>query len=280
MKKIYYMNGKYQEENEDIQNYNIRKNHKIKKRVIIIILCIILISVFLKLNVYNSQHAWTEDLIEAINDGNTAEVSKLLEDSSMDINKKGGGAPFPINLMSGELMDDTPFSYAVIMSNFEIIEMLAKHGADTNMGADNTLAFILRGVHGEDEWSGIYHLVKILLANGAEPDGVEGELDNNPLMAVASMQVADGKKVSKEKMRTTVELYQLIYKHCEEKTPYDHITKTTPLHAAAENGNIELVRHLIEETHADIYAEDTDGKTAYEYALEADYSEVAEFLKP
>jgi ankyrin repeat protein len=51
----------------------------------------------------------------------------------------------------------------------------------------------------------------------------------------------------------------------------------TPLHGAAENGHLEIVRLLVEHG-ADVSIRDASGRTAREAALQAGHAAVAEFL--
>jgi len=53
--------------------------------------------------------------------------------------------------------------------------------------------------------------------------------------------------------------------------------RTLPMNAASV-GNMELVQYLLSE-QADPLLQDTTGKTAYDYAVERGYTDVAELLK-
>ena len=51
-----------------------------------------------------------------------------------------------------------------------------------------------------------------------------------------------------------------------------------PLHKAAENGHLSLVKFLVLKNHADLDNESDNGETPLDYAIENDHVDVAKFL--
>jgi ankyrin repeat protein len=52
----------------------------------------------------------------------------------------------------------------------------------------------------------------------------------------------------------------------------------TPLHYAIKDGNIKIIKHLIEECHADVEAEDNKNLTPLDLALKKGNVEVVKYL--
>ena len=59
----------------------------------------------------------------------------------------------------------------------------------------------------------------------------------------------------------------------------ESIEGKTPLHAAAENNHIKLVRILLANEVTEVNAKTYDGKTAFDLAFEKNFDEVAKILR-
>ena len=53
----------------------------------------------------------------------------------------------------------------------------------------------------------------------------------------------------------------------------------TPLHIAAEGGQLETARYLVEEANADIFAENSEGNTALRIAEFFEHDDVVAYLE-
>ena len=152
-----------------------------------------------------------------------------------------------------------------VEQRYEIAKLLIEYGADVNLYGSQSSAFKREASRlrwdGNDEREILKNL-ELLLDNGVNPnDGI-----------TALYYAASGNRI--EVLKKLIENYFM---------EIDFIDTTekgwTPLMSGAYNGSTEATKFLLEHG-ADKTIKDTDGKTAYDYAIENEYLELAELLRP
>ncbi len=183
-----------------------------------------------------------------------------------------------------EFCPDDPLSVACHNGNIEMVKLLLDNGATPqqtrNPGSWSPLATTLFYFQKKDT-----EIVRLLIDAGADLNVEEN--GKTPLEMAIEMyprkydpQRSAGKALENEYDEETAngitEIVQLLI----EKQSFDvHNDGKTFLSIAAKKGNLSLVKYLIS-IGADKTFTDSDGKTAYDYAVENGYIELSELLKP
>jgi len=193
-------------------------------------------------------------LVYACEEDNYEVVEALLKKGA-DPNKYLEGSWSPIEAAFVNKNDD----------RFKISKLLIEHGADVNLYGSWSSALFEEASHfifGVEDEVLSNKIVNLLLENGAKPF----DEDNN---SVLHFSVAGNSRLISENLIKT----QLI--------SINHINTQgqTPLMWGAEKNAIDTVKLLIEKG-ADKSIIDANGKTAYDYAVEGNYVEIAKMLKP
>ena len=205
-----------------------------------------------------------EKLIDAIEKENVEQV-KLLLDSGVNPNQTN--IP-PSNVWSFfEMSADRPLSVACKTGNLEIVEALISHGATAEKREHtgwSPLKMTLFHTHEDD-----FEIVKLLLANGADPQAVEPDdfivfdaADMYPMLLGSEGYTTGYDAEVAEDITLIVELLLA-------GNDIDIRTKSgdTLLMYAAARGNLYLAEYLI--AHGcDVFLVNNQGKTAYDLMYE------------
>ena len=110
---------------------------------------------------------------------------------------------------------------------------------------------------------GIVHVVKALLAQGAEVDATGGRLGATAFHAAA--------------LRGHVKVMDILFQKGADPNKIDFI-KQTPLNSAALVGNVEVIKYLLDHD-ADAEIRDERGRTAYDWACRFGHEEAQKVLR-
>lgn len=187
-------------------------------------------------------------LLEAIDDGNLPLVKYFLR-QGIQLNREDQFGRFPLSVAAGEKQPT-------------IVKLLIENGADVNYLSKKGFTAIIEAA---DE--GAYECTKILLKNGADPE-LRGRRFRRDAL---SMAASEGHK----------DVMQLLMQEIE-NTPRSGFSttikkETTPLHEAAEEGQLEIVEMLIS-SGVKVNAKDKDGRTPLSYAAEEGNARIVEIL--
>ncbi len=174
-----------------------------------------------------------------------------------------------------EYAPDCPLSIACEEGNFEIVKLLLAYGAEpafTEQEGVGWSALSSAILHSENEHS--LEIVMLLIENGAD---IESDKDGWTPFELACMEYISSDKPVDERnahAQRVVEIAKLV------RGNYDLNPSgtSTPLMYAARNNNYPLVEYLLS-IGADPNIQLSDGRTAYDVALNADYQDIAALLK-
>ncbi len=197
----------------------------------------------------------------------------------------------------------TPLHYAVKAGHYDIVWLLLDYGANPNtrVGDGTGVTPLHLAVRNQN-----YDIAKLLLNAGAKPDARD-ELGKSPLHEAASsgnflithLLIERGANVNavdvdgrtplheavielspkepKEKRLERRGVVALLLKYGADPNIKDKYYFRTPLHYAALNGDVDVVKELLERG-ADPTIRDSKGKTPLDLAREARHHEVVQVL--
>lgn len=197
-------------------------------------------------------HAQLERLLEELGrsplhfaaaDGNLNAATELLEQGA------------EVNAVSGSLR--TPLHYAAAKGDLKMVTLLVQKHADINKG-DSTPLHLAAAC-------GKLEMVRLLVTLGANLDSVD---QSRPLLkaAVDAKGLTGTASLSAEKIADTKKLLA-----------GGRPEGVTPLHVAAENGQSEIAKLLLE-SGASLDIKDGNGRTPLHFAAEHGKSETAQLL--
>ena len=273
------------------------------KKLIIIIAILIFVILF-SVMYFNSNYYYAKKLISAIREENINVVQQIVEEKPNCINTYPSiTSKWWHSAMNWRVY--YPLNEACITGNIDLIELLIKNGADVNCNDGfSPLSIIYRSK--TDNW---YNISLILIENGAslnytteytgEKTAVLEDLVHSPPGASLSYYEPDNEEVIKafnyalEKcdhnnvnwMRVLqhsvsndrIEIVKLLLeqKHC---TVNDTSVGMTALMFAARDSTPEMVQLLLD-YGADKNIKSTDGKTAYDYAVQFNNKDIVALLE-
>ncbi len=266
--------------------------------MIIITLCCVAIA-YLNSNYYHSKK-----LVSAIKEENIIEIQQIVVKNPGCINTYPTFAP----VWCQDLMDifiEYPLGEACLIGNVEIIEILVENGADVNLGSRVT-PLALTYYKKPHNW---YNISLFLLESGASPDYKSPHPEGNVLTDIVMSR--PGIFTSKYGRESDSEVNKAFY-YTLENCDHSKIKWMRVLQHSTTNDRVEIVKFLLDEGYCDVndtsvgmtalmfaardstqemvqllldYGADksivdSDGKTAYDYAMERGFTENAEILKP
>ena len=248
-----------------------------KKHLILLVLFLLLSTLLFSSCSYQKSSM----LIDAIENEDEDLVEKLLSEG-VDPNIPNAPVLQKINCFL-ENEPELPLAVACKVGNYEIVELLVSHGATASY-IENTgwspLASTLFYYHPDD-----VKIIKLLLEHGADASLKEsGELPvfraSRMIPKVFDSSKSNGSVFSSDYDEASaagiVEIVKCLMKEDDLNKFSD--SGTTLLMHAASSGNVELVKYLIS-IQADPTLQDSNGKSAYDYAIENGHSEIAELLR-
>lgn len=248
-----------------------------KKTRIFVVLGLLLICLVLAVIFYPmiKQYGDTTDLLDAISSEDRDEVERLLQEG-VDPNKTD--IP-PSNYWSfWEISARRPLAIACGTGNLEIVQLLIEYGATAEY-IDHTGWSPLRKTvfyyDPDDE-----QIIRLLLANGADPD-VE-EVEEHTVFTAAEMYpMLRGSEdfltgYDEEIGGDITEIVQMLMvnQDIDLQSPLGN----TVLMCAAIRGNVALAEYCIAQG-CDVYLKNSQGKTAYDLAVEYGKRDVASLLE-
>ena len=185
-----------------------------------------------------------------------------------------------------EQAPDTPLAVACGTGNLQMVKMLLSYGASPAFTQHENLNWsalceTLFYFQKDDE-----EIVKLLLENGINPYCKE-YYNEKPVFMAAKMtpKVYDATKVNgtvflteydEETAKGITEIVILLLGN--DSVNITTLSGQTLLMFAAQKGNLYLVNYLLAQG-CDIAAADLRGRTAYDYAVENGYGDIAELLQ-
>ena len=278
------------------------KNIIKSKRIIIpIILCIALIWIPIAI----IEHRMSSEIIEAIREGKDVEYVEELIEKSWNLNA--------LNTFSFMKYIDVPVYPPIIKaceeSNYEVVEILIENGASVNYvrGAiASPITIVISHLRNVD-----YPLLKLLLENGADPnepvngyypiikvcslyaenyEGQDRQVEEEKLLDAIKLLIEYGAEVKvveyganaihKLAFYNNITCMEFIVENYEFDLNFQNVRGETALMLAGANiqGGSECIEFLLKQgARKDIVSD--DGKTAYDYAIEAGNYNCAELLK-
>lgn len=149
------------------------------------------------------------------------------------------------------------FYSAVILGKTERVKELLKEKPELVEGGTGWAPLYIAAEEGHEE------IARVLLDAGAD---VHGRKDITPLDWAVSAK------------RPNIKLVKLLIDRGAEVNRHDSLFKYTPLHRAAQHGDVELVKLLLE-AKADPRAKETFGKTPLDLARESKHQDIVKLLE-
>lgn len=284
-----------------VKGYNIMRKYP---KLVVIMLVLILVICCAVVAYLNSNYRYSKLLVKAIAAENKADMLEIIEKKPGCVNTYPTLAP----IWWQDLMDQSiqyPLGEACYMGNIEIVEILVKNGADVNLGAKLTPLSLIY-FYKPQNW---YDISFYLLENGASLNYEGHNSATNVLTYIVMsrpgiMSAENGKENSAEVLLA----FHYALENCDQSkinfmrvlqhsTTFDRIeivtflldggycdvndtsVGMTALMFAARDSTLEMVQLLLD-YGADKNIKDSDGKTAYDYAVDRGFMELAEILKP
>jgi len=206
----------------------------------------------------------SQDLYQAVSDGDLLLVKQLLEKSPEMLNEKNADALTPLNLACergqagivdfflkkgadpylGDNENSMPIHLAAISGSLESIDLLLKHGVDINIQDDNGMSALLFALS-RRSWAAPH-----LIEKGADIN-LRSNNGWSPIHLSIAARMDD---VAKDLLERGVKLDVALE------------TGATPLHTAVSFGNTEMVKLLLQ-GGADMEAETEQGEQAFMWAV-------------
>lgn len=276
----------------------------IRKIFIIIIVVLILAGVTLTMFI-NSNYYYSKKLISAIREENIIAVQQIIEEKPTCVNTYPSiTSKWWHSAMNWRVC--YPLNEACVIGNIDLIELLIESGADVNCN-DGLTPLSITYSSKVDNW---YVISQILIENGASLDYTteySGEkssvlqdiVQNRPGASLSSYEPDNEEEVIKSFnyalencdhnnvnwMRVLqhsvsndrIEIVKLLLdqKYCDVN---DMTVGVTALMFAARDSTIEMLQLLLD-YGADKNIKSSNGNTAYDYAVERGFMELAELLK-
>ena len=246
--------------------------------------------------VLDSPYRGARKLLAAIDKEDLERVTELLE-NGVDPNV----TRFPYSGFWGHVnfffqrYNRLPLSEACEVGNYELVKLLIDYGANVNpavekMKVSTPLKAATIGYHPDD-----LKIIELLIKNGADISKMQGN-STAVQTAVAYMKVycpqftakelkqKDNQKIVQQFASQSPEaraenITKIVQRLIGDQSPNLALLGRTMLMSAASNGNQPLCNYLLS-IGADKTLTDSNGKTAYDYAVENGYTELAELLKP
>ncbi|GAB5537493.1 MAG: hypothetical protein Rubg2KO_37420 [Rubricoccaceae bacterium] len=220
--------------------------------------------------------------------GGHAEAVRVLLDRGADSNQVIGDCIVPLRyatLATAQLLlnagadpnpppdcpNEAPLSGPVIFDDLELTRLYLEAGADPNLQVpvlDNQGPLHFAATNGSGE------MVQLLLDSGASPDLTDG-LGFTPLLYVVSGREIDDTSVSIRIARMLLDAGANV-NHASRS---DNSYAWTPLMQAARNGEVEIVRFLLNVDGINLAARNTEGLTALGAAQESGFDEAVAILE-
>lgn len=279
--------------------WNTSKRKNIVVMIIVIItLCCVAIA-YLNSNYYHSKK-----LVSAIKEENIIEIQQIVVKNPGCINTYPTLAP----IWWQSLMDQSieyPLGEACLIGNVEIIGILVENGADVNLGSRLT-PLALTYFQKPQNW---YDISLYLLENGATLDYKSHNSAANVLTDIVGIRPGImSVKYGRESNDDVNKAFYYALENCDHRK----INWMRVLQHSTTNDRVEIVKFLLDERYCDVndtsvgmtalmfaardstqemvqllldYGADksivdSEGKTAYDYAMERGFTENAEILKP
>lgn len=274
-----------------------------KKFFIVILIVLIILGGFLTVFL-NSDYYYSKRLVAAIRDENIALVEQIIEERPTAINTYPSiTSKWWHSAMNWRVC--YPLNEACGAGNIDLIELLIENGADVNCN-DGLTPLSITYSSKADNW---YNISLILIEKGASLDYTTEYSGGKSSVLRDIVKVRSGAALPGYKPESKEEVIKA-FNYAIENINHNNVNWMRVLQHSVCNDRIEIVKLLLDEGYCNVndtsvgmsalmfaardsapemvqllldYGADksiksTDGKTAYDYALELDRYEIAEML--
>ena len=225
-------------------------------------------------------------LLGSIRSKNNRLVKALLWIPFPSLNVVSGPLPFGF-VLSNDGWATTPLEMACTYGNYDAAKLLIERGAEA--GSVREYDFSLLYLAMESTEKDDYKLIKMLVDNGADPNGKPENDDFSSLENCSRMDCGDyyynnylevpgpwkeelyrrqHSKYDIEKAQMIKDIYAFLNSKIKEKNNYyEQESGTTPLHWAVNAQNLSLIDYLLKHTNYEINEQDSDGQTCLHFLI-------------
>lgn len=254
----------------------------------------------------NSNYYYSKKLISAIREENIIAVQQIIEKKPTCINTYPSiTSKWWHSAMNWRVC--YPLNEACGTGNIELIELLIENGADVNCN-DGLTPLSITYNSKVDNW---YEISQILIKNGASLDYITDYSGGKSSVLQDIVQVRSGAALPGYKPESKEEVIKA-FNYALENVDSNNVNWMRVLQHSVSNDRIEIVKLLLDQEYcavndtsvgitalmfaardstpemvqllldygADKNIKSTDGKTAYDYAVECGHMELAELVKP
>jgi ankyrin repeat protein len=275
------------------------------KRKILIIFVVVLILAGGTLTMFlNSNYYYSKKLISAIREENIIAVQQIIEEKPTCINTYPSiTSKWWHSAMNWRVC--YPLNEACATGNIDLIELLIKNGADVNCN-DGLTPLSVTYSSKIDNW---YEISQLLLQNGASLNYITDYSGGKSSVLQDIVKVRSGAALPGYKPESKEEVIKA-FNYALEKCNHNNVNWMRVLQHSVSNDRIEIVKLLLEQKYctvndtsvgmtalmfaardstpemvqllldygADKNIKSTDGKTAYDYAIQSNNKEIITLL--
>ncbi len=276
-----------------------------KNKILIIILVGLILMGGILVIFFNSNYYYSRKLVSAINEENIIEVQKIIDEKPTCINTYPSITP----KLWHSIIDWRvyfPLNVACATGNVELVTLLLENGADPNCN-DGFTPLAVTYSSKIDNW---YEISQLLLQNGASLDYATEYSGGKSSVLQDIVQVRSGVKkygYEPEKEEEVIKAFNYALGNCD----HSKVNWMRVLQHSVSNDRIEIVKLLLDQGYCDVndtsvgmtalmfagrdstpemvqllldYGaeksyKDSDGKTAYDYAIQLNNQDVIPLLE-
>lgn len=276
-----------------------------KRKIFIIIIVVLILAEGTLMMFLNSNYYYSKKLISAISEENIIAVQQIIEEKPTCINtypsitSKGWHSAMNWRVCY-------PLNEACGTGNIELIELLIENGADVNCN-DGLTPLSITYNSKVDNW---YEISQLLLQNGASLDYTTEYSGGKSSVLQDIVQVRSGAALPGYKPESKEEVIKA-FNYALENVNHNNVNWMRVLQHSVSNDRIEIVKLLLEQEHctvndtsvgitalmfaardstpemvkllldygADKSIKSTDGKTAYDYAVQFNNKDIIALLE-
>ena len=273
--------------------------------IIAVIAAIMILVIGATVFFFNSNYYYSKKLISAIRDENVTEVQKIIDEKPTCVNTYPSITPrWWHSAMNKRVC--FPLNEACGTGNIEIIKLLIKNGADVNCNDGLTpLSITYRGKG--DNW---YDISVVLIENGASLNYVTEYSGGKSSVLQDIVKVRSGSALpgyEPDNEEEVVKAFKFALENCDQS----NVNWMRVLQHSVSNSRIEIVKFLLDEKYcnvndssvgmtalmfaardstlemvqlllnygADKSVKSSDGKTAYDYAIQSGHKDIILILE-
>lgn len=277
----------------------------VKKTFLVLITIVLMIGTFL-IAFFKSNYYYSKELVSAIKEENILAVQQIIERKPTCINTVPACMPKGFYVFTDIPRPIYPFGEACYSSNIEMIQFLIESGAEIN-GIEQVIPLSIIYRNKNDNW---YEISQLLLQNGASLDYITDYSGGKSSVLQDIVQVRSGAALPGYKPESKEDAIKAFH-YALEKCDHNNVNWMRVLQHSVSNNRIEIVKLLLEQEYctvndtsvgitalmfaardstpemvqflldygADKNIKSTDGKTAYDYAVQFNNKDIIALLE-